>query len=244
MNSKTALPVDASAVNASGIAAAISATGLSAGYGKNIVLWDVSLTIPAGSITGFCGPNGAGKSTFIKVCLGMIRPESGSITVMGGAPWGMGGRKLRLRMGYVPQNTAGGTLPVTVRDAVSMGLYGKSGFFRPVPPGGRLLAEQALEACGIAGLASKRVQELSGGEAQRMAIARALAMDAEILLLDEPASNLDAEGRVELLRIIKEKQEYRHITALIVSHDEEALDKCGAIYYFNGGRVTEMESDA
>jgi ABC-type Mn2+/Zn2+ transport system ATPase subunit len=234
MNSKTALLADVSAANA----AAISAIGLSAGYGKNIVLKDVSLTIRAGSITGFCGPNGAGKSTFIKVCLGMIRPCGGSITVMGGVPWGTGGRKLRLSMGYVPQNTAGGTLPVTVRDAVSMGLYGRSGFFRPLPPEGRLLAEQAMKACGIAHLALKRVQELSGGQTQRMAIARALAMDAEILLLDEPASNLDAQGRVELLRIIKEKQEYRHITALIVSHDEEALDECSTLYRFNEGRVT------
>jgi energy-coupling factor transporter ATP-binding protein EcfA2 len=101
-----------------------------------------------------------------------------------------------------------------------------------------------MEACGIAHLASKRVQELSGGQTQRLAIARALAMDAEILLLDEPASNLDAEGRVELLRIVKERQEYRHITAIIVSHDEETLDECGVIYRFSEGRVTELKTHA
>ncbi|MDR0710667.1 MAG: ATP-binding cassette domain-containing protein [Spirochaetaceae bacterium] len=219
---------------------AIAARRLSAGYGKNIVLKEVSLTVPAGSITGLSGPNGAGKSTFIKLCLGMIHPRSGSITVIGGAPWGREGRKLRLRMAYVPQNTAGGNLPLNVRDAVSMGLYGKSGFFRPIPPKDRLRVEQAMGACGITHLASRRIQELSGGQTQRVAIARALAMDAEILLLDEPASNLDAEGRLELLRIIKERQEYRHITVLIVSHEEETLDECGTIYRFNEGRVTEL----
>jgi ABC-type Mn2+/Zn2+ transport system ATPase subunit len=221
---------------------AVAASGLSAGYGKSIVLRDVSLTVPAGSITGLSGPNGAGKSTFIKICLGMIRPLSGSISVIGGVPWGRGGRKLRLRMGYVPQNTAGGSLPVIVRDAVSMGLYGKPGFFRPVPPKDRLRVEQVMEACGIAHLASKRIQEMSGGQTQRAAIARALVMDAEILLLDEPASNLDAEGRLELLRIIKERQEYRHITVLIVSHNEEILDECGTVYRFDEGRVTKTKS--
>jgi ABC-type Mn2+/Zn2+ transport system ATPase subunit len=219
---------------------AVAAQGLAAGYGKNIVLRDVSLAVPAGSITGLSGPNGAGKSTFIKICLGMIRPRNGSITVIGGVPWGKEGRKLRLRMGYVPQNTAGGSLPVIVRDAVSMGLYGRPGFFRPIPPADRLRVEQVMDACGIAHLASKRIQELSGGQTQRVAIARALVMDAEILLLDEPASNLDAEGHIELLRIIKERQEYRHITVLIVSHDEETLDECGMIYCFNDGRVTEV----
>jgi ABC-type Mn2+/Zn2+ transport system ATPase subunit len=217
----------------------INAQGLSAGYGKNLVLKDLSLTVKAGSLTGFCGPNGAGKSTFVKLCFGILKPASGSIRVLGENPRGRGGRKLRLRMGYVPQNTSGGTLPVTVRDAVSMGLYGKLGFFRPISRGQRLLVEEAMESCGIAGLAEKRVQELSGGQAQRTAIARALVMNAEILLLDEPTSNLDAEGRIELLRIIKEKQEYSHITAVIVSHDEDAIGECDAVYRFSEGRVTK-----
>jgi ABC-type Mn2+/Zn2+ transport system ATPase subunit len=218
----------------------IVAERLSAGYGKNIVLKNVSMSIDGGSITGFCGPNGAGKSTFIKLCLGMLRPAAGSISVFGGKPWRGEGRKLRLRMGYVPQNAVGGNLPVSVRDSVSMGLYGKLGFFRGLSRQNRLYVEQAMEACGIAHLAKKRVQELSGGQAQRAAIARALALDAELLLLDEPSSSLDMEGRTGLLRIIKERREYRHITVLIVSHDEAALNECGAMYRFNEGRVTKI----
>jgi ABC-type Mn2+/Zn2+ transport system ATPase subunit len=221
-------------------AAVISARDLSAGYGKTTVLKNLSLTVEAGSVTGFCGPNGAGKSTFVKLCLGMLRPASGSISVLGGRPWGMGGRKIRLQIGYVPQNTAGGTLPVTVEESVSMGLYGKLGFFRSLSYKNRLSVERAMEACGIAHLAKKRVQELSGGQAQRAAIARALTPDAEILLLDEPTSNLDTDGRMELLHIIKERQEYRHITVLMVSHDEAALSECSRMYRFAEGRVTKL----
>jgi ABC-type Mn2+/Zn2+ transport system ATPase subunit len=217
----------------------ISARELSAGYGKNMILKDLSLDINAGSITGFYGPNGAGKSTFVKLCLGMLKPASGRITVLGGEPWGKGGRKLRLRMAYVPQNTQGGTLPVTVREAVGMGLYGRLGLFRPMTRARRLLVEQAMESCGIARLAEKRVQELSGGQAQRTAIARALAMDAELLLLDEPTSNLDTEGCAELLRTIKQKRERRRITVVMVSHDKDALGECGAVYRFHEGRVTK-----
>jgi ABC-type Mn2+/Zn2+ transport system ATPase subunit len=218
----------------------ITAEGLFAGYGKNIVLRDVSLSIQAGSLTGIYGPNGAGKSTFVKLCLGMLRPALGSISVLGGSPWGRGGRKFRLRIGYVPQKTSGGSLPLTVRDSVGMGLYGKLGFFRFLSKRDRLSVEQAMEACGISLLAENLVRELSGGQAQRAAIARALVLDAEVLLLDEPTSSLDAEGRMELLRIIKERREYRHITALIVSHDEAALGECGAMYRFNEGRVTKI----
>ncbi|MDR2343771.1 MAG: metal ABC transporter ATP-binding protein [Spirochaetaceae bacterium] len=218
----------------------IETKDLFAGYGKNIVLKDVSLTINAGSLAGIYGPNGAGKSTFVKLCLGMLRPALGSISVLGGNPWGTGGRKFRLRIGYVPQGTSGGNLPLTVRDSVGMGLYGKLGFFRFLSGQDRRSVERAMEACGISRLAGNLVHELSGGQAQRAAIARALVTDAEILLLDEPTSSLDTDGRMDLLRIIRERREYSHITALIVSHDEAALGECGVMYRFNEGRVTKI----
>jgi ABC-type Mn2+/Zn2+ transport system ATPase subunit len=213
---------------------AVRAHNLFAGYDGDAVLRGVSLDLEAGSIGGLCGPNGAGKSTFIKLCLGLLKPRSGSITVLGKRP-GAGFRKTLFRIGYVPQNAAGGLLPVTVREAVSMGRYGRAGLFRPLSRRDWELTGAAMEAAGIGNLAGRRVQELSGGELQRTAIARALAMESELLLLDEPTSSLDAQGRVELLRIIKERGAYRHITALIVSHDEATLAECAPLYRLSRG---------
>jgi ABC-type Mn2+/Zn2+ transport system ATPase subunit len=140
----------------------------------------------------------------------------------------------------VPQNTAGGSLPTTVREAVSMGRYGMAGFCRPLSHLDKELVDAAMEAAGVADLAKRRVQELSGGQTQRVAIARSLAMEAELLMLDEPGSNLDAEGRMDLLRIIRERQEYKHITVLIVSHDEDTISGCRDMYRFTNGRAEKI----
>jgi ABC-type Mn2+/Zn2+ transport system ATPase subunit len=218
----------------------VTARNVSAGYGRLTALRDLSLDIKKGSIAALCGPNGAGKSTFLKLCLGMIRPRSGSISVMGSRPGSPGFRKILLRIGYVPQNTAGGSLPTTVREAVSMGRYGMAGFCRPLSKRDREPVEAAMEAAGVADLAKRSVQELSGGQTQRVAIARALAMEPELLMLDEPTSNLDTDGRSDLLGIIRDRQEYRHITVIIVSHDEETIAGSADRYRFVEGRAEKL----
>jgi ABC-type Mn2+/Zn2+ transport system ATPase subunit len=218
----------------------ISARGVCAGYGKTPVLKGLCLNVRAGSLTGLCGPNGAGKSTFLKLCLGILRPWEGSLSVLGGSPGGAAFRDTLVRIGYVPQNAWGGSLPVTVREAVSMGRYGKAGFCRRLSREDRELVEAAMKTMGIAELASRRVQALSGGQAQRVAIARALAMRPDILLLDEPASGLDRESRVELVKTIRFQQEYRHVSAVIVSHGAETLAECGTVYRFTGGEAEKL----
>jgi ABC-type Mn2+/Zn2+ transport system ATPase subunit len=218
----------------------INSRDLYAGYGKKMVLKKCSLTVEAGSLTGFCGPNGAGKSTFLKLCLGMLKPQAGSITVKGASPGQPGFREILLRIGYVPQNTQGGTLPATVQEAVAMGRYGKVGLGRRLSPQDKALVEASMEAVGIRTLAKQQVQKLSGGQTQRVAIARALAMEPEILILDEPTSNLDEESRMELLRIIKSQQAYQGLTTVIVSHNQETLAVCGAIYRFTQGIAEKL----
>jgi len=224
----------------SGAECVIEAKDVYAGYGRENILHDVTLRIMRGSITGFCGPNGAGKSTFLKLCLGMVRLNGGNISVFGVKTTGFAARRLRLKIGYVPQNTKGGLLPTTVREAVSMGLYGKAGFIRNLSKKEKEQVERAMEAAGVANLQKKIVQELSGGQAQRVAIARALAQEAELMLLDEPTSNLDAEGREELLHIIKERHEYKHITAVLVSHTQDDFLNCENIYQFKNGGVARL----
>jgi ABC-type Mn2+/Zn2+ transport system ATPase subunit len=221
-------------------AAVISARNIFAGYGKISVLKNLSLSIAEGNLAGFCGPNGAGKSTFLKLCLGMLRPTEGAISVLGGTPGQFSFRETLLRIGYVPQNTQGGSLPVTVREAVSMGRYGKAGFCRPLSRQDRACVDAAMEATGITTLSKRRVQELSGGQTQRVAIARALAMEPDILMLDEPTSSLDQESRMDLMRIIRFQRKYRHITVLVVSHSAETLAECDTIFHFAGGAAEKL----
>jgi ABC-type Mn2+/Zn2+ transport system ATPase subunit len=220
--------------------AVINARDVFAGYGKAPVLKGLSLTVEEGSMTGLCGSNGAGKSTFLKLCLGMLRPEGGSLSVLGKTPGRLLFRNTLLRIGYVPQNTYGGSLPVTVREAVSMGRYGKAGFFRPLSRKDRECVNVAMEAAGITELSMRRVQDLSGGQTQKVAIARALSMEPDILLLDEPTSSLDQESRMELLKTIRFQQKYRRITAVIVSHNAETLAECETIYCFAQGKAEKL----
>lgn len=212
--------------------AAISARNLCAGYGRVTVFENLFLHIEQGSLTGFCGPNGAGKSTFLRLCLGLLRPRSGSLRVLGAVPGTPGFRRTLPRIGYVPQTISGGSLPATVREAVSMGRYGGAGFLRPLSGRDRALVEGAMEAAGISALAKNQVRELSGGQAQRVAIARALAMEPDMLLLDEPNSNLDQAGRRELLGLVKSRQAAGGLTAVIISHSAETLSACGTVYRF------------
>lgn len=218
----------------------VSARGLAAGYNGKTVFADANIRIDPGSLAGLCGPNGTGKSTFLKLCLGILRPWAGELQVLGGTPGTGAFKKHLLRIGYVPQNTAGGLLPVTVREAVLMGRYGAMGFGRGPSRRDRKAAEEAMEAAGISSIAGSLVQELSGGQSQRVAIARALAMEPELLLLDEPTSNLDREGRIELVRLIKNLGRYRHLTVLLVSHNAETLAECHPVFRFSDGRVEEL----
>jgi ABC-type Mn2+/Zn2+ transport system ATPase subunit len=222
----------------------ISAQNITASYGNIPVLKNLSLNIERGSRVGLCGPNGAGKSSFLKLCLGIIKPRSGTIQVMGKTPSAYSFRKTLFRIAYVPQNTAGGTLPVTVREAVTMGRYGIRGANRKQRKPETELIEQAMEEAGVAQLAARLVQELSGGQTQRVAIARALAREAELLLLDEPTASLDSEGQKDLLHIVNKLSKEKKITALVISHNAETLEDCPVIYRFEDGMATEIKKES
>ncbi len=187
---------------------------LTVAYHRKPVLWDIDLDIPEGKLVGIVGPNGAGKSTLIKACLDLVPKASGRVMIYG-QPY----RKQRHLVGYVPQReSVDWDFPVSALDVVTMGLYGRIGWCRPVRRKHKAMAMQALEQVGIAHLAKRQISQLSGGQQQRVFLARALAQDARLYFMDEPFAAVDAateQAIVSLLHEMKDKGK----TCLVVHHD-------------------------
>lgn len=177
------------------------------------VLEDVSFSVNAGDFVSILGPNGGGKTTLLKLMLGLLKPQTGIIKVFGGPP-----EKARSRIGYVPQYFQfDQKFPMRVIDVVLLGRLGKSGPSGPYKKIDREISMQALEKVEIPHLEHKPFSNLSGGQRQRALIARALAAEPEILVLDEPTSNVDMHGQNELLELLVKLSE--RITILFVTHD-------------------------
>jgi zinc transport system ATP-binding protein len=171
------------------------------GYDGPPVLRDVSLTVSAGEVVAVLGANGSGKSTLIRAVLGLVPVQAGSVSLFG-TPL----RRFRQwrRVGYVPQRLgAGGGVPATVREVVASGRLARRGVLRPAGRADRAAVDAALAAVGLADRAGDPVATLSGGQQQRTLIARALAGEPELLVLDEPTAGVDAasqEAFAEALR--------------------------------------------
>ena len=182
-------------------------------YGNAMALDQVSIRLERGDQVAVVGPNGAGKSTLFNVIAGIVRPQQGRVNVYGSGPTG------HICVGYVPQrNRIDWRFPVTVQDAVMMGRVGKMGLFRWPRRVDRRVVANALARVGMTAHAKRQIGELSGGQQQRVFLARALAQEAELLLLDEPLTGLDMPSQETIVAIL---QELRHqgITMLIASHD-------------------------
>jgi zinc transport system ATP-binding protein len=201
---------------------AVELEGVWVNYDGATILEDVCLSIEAGRYVGILGPNGAGKSTLLKVILGLIRPNRGEVRVFGVTP-----QKLRLRgdvVGYLPQRPLGDPrFPVSVLDVVLMGRYGRLGLFRRPRREDRDMAWRVLGDLGISHLADRLIGDLSGGEQQRVFIARALYVEPRLLVLDEPTVSLDVCVQDEIFDLVNALKEKRRLTVLIVSHDIGAV---------------------
>jgi len=182
-------------------------------YGGPLVLEHVDLTITEGEFLGLVGPNGSGKSTLLKVILGLLTPASGRITVMGQDP-----ADARDFIGYVPQfGTFVPGFPISVEETVLMGRLGKTRMMGGYRSEDRTLAHQAMVDAGILDIRNRPLEKLSGGQLQRVLIARALVIKPEILLLDEPTSNVDLRAEEDIFELLKHLNE--HMTIIVVSHD-------------------------
>ncbi len=201
--------------------AAVAVRDLWAGYDGSPALEALTFDLPAGVLCGLAGPNGAGKSTLLKVLLALLKPWRGSIEVFGQVLNGQ-----RQRIGYAPQaELVDWDFPATVQDVVMMGRYGRIGLLRRPGAADRAAVASALAQVGLTALASRQIGELSGGQQRRMLIARALAQEADLLLLDEPMVGLDATTQHDLLALF-EKLRNAGKTLLVATHDLSCVAAC------------------
>ena len=211
-------PIEPASRSADAQPVPLSIYDLTVAYHNRPVLWDISIDVPPGQLVGIVGPNGAGKSTLIKAVMELVPCVSGRVRVFG-KPY----RRNRHRVGYVPQReSVDWDFPVNALDVVAMGLYRKIGWCLPVTRGYRKIAMQALERVGIADLARRQISHLSGGQQQRAFLARALAQDADLYLMDEPFAAVDAATErviVDLLRALKNSGK----TILVIHHDLQTV---------------------
>lgn len=196
----------------------LSVHDLTVAYQRKPVIWDVEFEIPKGQLVGIVGPNGAGKSTLIKAIMDLVPKASGQVRIFGDTY-----AQNRGRVGYVPQReSVDWDFPIDALDVVTMGLYGKIGWFWPVRRKHRQLAMEALERVGIADLARRQISQLSGGQQQRTFLARALVQDADLYFMDEPFAAVDASTEaaiVDVLRAMKQAGK----TTLVVHHDLQTV---------------------
>jgi zinc transport system ATP-binding protein len=203
---------------------AIKIIDLSVSHNGQRTLEDISLEIAAGSFVGILGPNGAGKSTLLKVILGLIRPEKGQVFVFGQTPQQL--RRHKQIIGYLPQRPLSNPhFPVTVLDVVLMGRYGIMGLGRRPSSRDQEIAFHHLNQVGMATRANNTIGELSGGEQQRVFIARALSVEPKLLIMDEPTISLDACAQDELYELMHRLQEQMDLTVIMVSHDIGAVSE-------------------
>jgi manganese/iron transport system ATP-binding protein len=191
----------------------LKVSNLSVEYQSGAALRDVSLQVARADRLAVLGPNGAGKSTLLKVIAGVLSPTRGTVEVFGENP------DEHICIAYVPQRSqVDWNFPVRVQDVVMMGRIGKLGLLRRPARADREIVENALSVVNMTALASRQISELSGGQQQRMFIARALAQEAEIMLMDEPLTGLDAGSQEDIFRIFDTLRENR-VTLLVALHD-------------------------
>ena len=191
-------------------------------------LEQVSFALAQGDQVAVVGPNGAGKSTLFNIIAGTLKPTQGTVTIYGSGPQG------HICVGYVPQrNRIDWRFPVTVYDVVMMGRVSKIGLLRWPRPQDRAIVLEALARVGMSAFAKRQIGELSGGQQQRVFLARALAQEAELLLLDEPLTGLDLP-RQETILALSAQLRLQGVTVLIATHDlNQAAEQFAKVMLLN-----------
>jgi zinc transport system ATP-binding protein len=200
----------------------VEATHVSFAYGRDVlVLDDVSLSVGASEFVALVGPNGSGKSTLLRVLLGLLKPTSGEVRLFGQAPDDL---DRRWRLGYVSQRPSfPDDLPATVEEVVATGRLPKVGWRRRLTKADREKVDHAIDAVGLCDFRRTKVGELSGGQQQRAFIAKALAGDPELLVLDEPVAGVDRESQERFATSLTHLVDHHDAAVLLVSHELGAV---------------------
>src|SRR5271165_1955523 len=215
---------------------AIVVRGANKRYGDFVALDNVDFEVPAGSLTALLGPSGSGKSTLLRAIAGLDQPDSGTITINGRDVTRVPPQ--RRDIGFVFQHYAA-FKHMTVRDNIAFGLKIRR---RPKAEVAEKV-DNLLKVVGLSGFQGRYPNQLSGGQRQRMALARALAIDPQVLLLDEPFGALDAKVREDLRAWLRRLHDEVHVTTVLVTHDQaEALDVADRIAVLNKGRIEQVGS--
>ena len=212
----------------------IEARGVTKRFGNFTALDDVSLEVESGSLTALLGPSGSGKSTLLRVIAGLEQPDSGEIVISGEDATALAPQQRGV--GFVFQHYAA-FKHMTVRDNIAFGLTVRK---RPKAEI-RARVDELLELVQLGPFAHRYPAQLSGGQRQRMALARALAVEPEVLLLDEPFGALDARVRAELRDWLRRLHDEVHVTTVFVTHDqEEAMEVADQVAVMNRGRIEQV----
>ena len=203
-------------------------------YGEHTVLDDINFIISSHSFVSIVGPNGAGKSTLIKVLLGLTEYSSGNVLLFGKKP----SRVDSSLISYVPQiKTMDRNFPAIAIELVLSGV--KQRWPWTLHGEARSKAENALKLVGAKQIANRSIAELSGGELQRVAVARAVAAKPKIILADEPTANLDSKNSTALMDMMRSLNEKEGVTILFASHDEYVIESVRRIIRLNDGAIVE-----
>jgi len=193
-------------------------------YREDVALQGVSLNVQSGDFVGIIGPNGAGKTTLLTLINGLGKLLHGRVCVLGKNIIPGNGHSLRKRVGYVAQvQIIDPRMPMNVRDVVMIGRYGRLGLMKRPKRHDWEIVDRMLKFVGMTHLRNRPIGHLSGGEQQRVAIARCLAQEPEIFLLDEPTASLDWKAKTDILELVRMIHNTQRLTTLFVTHDLSSL---------------------
>ncbi len=196
----------------------VEVKNVSFNYNNDLIIDDVSFTINKGEFIGLIGPNGSGKTTLLKIILGLIKPRIGTISLFGQeikefSDW--------YKIGYVPQRLAiaDSSFPATVEEVISMGRFSRIGLFSRLNEKDKSVIKNTIDFFELTALKDKRISELSGGQQQKVFIARAMASEPSLLLLDEPTTGVDVFAEKMFYETLSKINKKHNVTLVLVSHD-------------------------